>query len=70
MDLIKKEEIEGSVVGNHSIPFDVLKRIRPDVLLDASAAYAKLVADQPNYEIGMVQDDNAQSLFIYWTKIA
>lgn len=70
MDLIKKEEIEGSVVGNHSIPFAVLERIHPEVLLDASAAYAKLVADHPNYEIGMVQDNDAKSLYIYWNKIA
>jgi hypothetical protein len=69
VDLIKKEEIEGSVVGNHSIPFEILERIRPDVLLDASATYAKLVADHPNYEIGMVQDTEAKSLYIYWTKI-
>lgn len=69
MDLLSRAEIEGTDEGYHFIPNDVLARLHPQVLLDASAAYAELVANHPNYEIGIVQDAE-KGIKVYWKRVA
>jgi hypothetical protein len=70
MDLVKKKEIEGSDSGYNTYPYALLERLRPDVLKDASAAYAQLVVEHPEYEIGMIQDSVQKTLTVHWKKIA
>lgn len=70
MDLIKKEEIEGSESGCNEFPYALLQRMRPEVLVDASDAYAQLVAEYPDYQIGMVADSANLKLKVYWNRVA
>lgn len=69
MDLIRKEEIEASESGFNEFPYDVLERMSPDILVDASAAYSKLVADHPDYKIGIIQDPIQRKLTVHWTRV-
>lgn len=69
MELITKDEIERSESGFNEFPYDVLVRMSPDILVDASAAYSKLVADNPNYKIGIVQDPVQKKLTVYWNRV-
>lgn len=66
MELISKKDLEQNS-GSRCIP-DV--DLTPDVLREASASYAKMVTDNPEYEFSMVYDQVSWNLTIYWKRIA
>lgn len=70
MDLIRREEIENSDSGFNEFPYHILERMSPDILVDASAAYSKLVADYPEFRIGIIQDPIQKKLTVHWTRVS
>lgn len=68
MDLVFEKDLEQDS-GSRFIPDTILQLFHPDALSNASAAYAKMVADHPNYEFGMVHDSVKGGLTIYWKRL-
>ena len=69
MDLLSKEDIERKESGSRFIPDSILIMLHPEVMVDASTAYSKLVMDNPGYEFGILKDTIKGGLTVYWKRI-